>query len=477
MKFCKYFICIFLFLLANIVNAEQKSLKHSASAIYAYKTIVDEKTIQLIKYFNQLINNSTDETSIDNKNEAYYKAKKLFFPKRENNDQEVILSNFLLEVNIDKRSLLSSTDFLDALKAFSNTPNYQFEIDEKSTSEMAYNYIIKSYLIKSIILLNLIYTDDEGDEKVKLSRELDIKYETTSDLHFYIKSIETSSDKLPKGFTFVEPILDKESLPGANLIFKVKPASSRISIDGNYIDYLYGEKNPIDLGRHLVNISGEDDNYELLEPFEVWVKSDTDNIIVERNLVLKKGTLTIVPESECGFNANASIYKEVYYTKIKGIGKRKHEVQKSKWEEFTYRKLPFDLELEAGTYKFRISKLSYIPKPKHSEFTIYPNSHIDFGIRFVDIQSKIPPGDVRCSVCNIGNTKGNKCACCYGSGKCEMCKGTGKLTCRCCGGLGQFTLNSKDYKACSMCKGSGSIICTHCKGSTSCCACGGDGIW
>ena len=465
-------ICLYLF-----VYAQKRTIKHSSSAIYSYKTRVDENTETLIKYFNQLIINSNDEESIDNKNEAFYKAKKLFFPKKENLRQDIIIDNFLNDLNIDSRNKLSSSDFLEVLKGYTNIENISLLIDEKNTSGLYYNDNFKNYLIKTTILLNAEVVDENGEEKQKLSRELDVIYVTASDNNFYIKSIGSSTNDVTNGYSLISPIADENNLPGANVIFKVKPVNCNISIDGNNIDYLFGEKYPIEVGKHNIEINIENDEYESIEPFDVWVKSDTDNIIIERKLVLKKGTLTIVPESECGFNANSTIFKKVYITKTKGIGKRKHEIQKSQWIEVAKRKLPFDIELEPGQYKYRIEKYPYIAKPKKDNFFVAANNKFEYSIKFIDIQSKISPGSVRCSVCNIGKNRGDNCGCCYGSGRCEMCKGSGRTVCRCCNGLGQFTLNSKDYKTCSMCNGEGKISCNHCNGNGGCCACGGDGRW
>lgn len=474
--FCKLIVLSILFFICNTVFAQNRSIKNTASAIFSYKESVNEHTENLVKYINILISTPIDDNANDRKNEVYFKAKRLFLSKKDNANKEIIIRNFLNELQLDQRSMFTSTDLLDALKGYANAKNMDFEIDEKDVADMYYNQNMNNYAIKVNLLIKAVISNDEEDGTTLFTKDLDVLFITASDNRFYIKSIDIASDKMPEGYALVKPVADEEKIPGANITFRVNPLSSQIQIDGNNIDYLYGEKFPIDMGEHIISISTDDD-YEYLPPFKVWVKSDTDKLIVDKSIEFKKGTLSIVPGSECGFNADASILKSVYYSKMKGVGKRKHQVQKSKWVEIAQRKLPFDLELEAGQYKFKIIKPQYISRPKHKTFSISPNLKNEYTINFIDIESKIKPGPVRCTTCNLFNTKGNKCNCCFGSGKCEMCKGTGKRECRCCNGLGQFTLNSKDYKNCSMCAGQGSISCDHCNGSGRCCACGGDGIW
>ncbi len=476
MKSKVFFLVVLCLIKPNLCNATETKIKTTDSYVYSLKQKINRYSNDLVSYLNKLIIISgNNEDQQGDKKEIIYDTNKLFLKKSDNSGVDIYFENLFEGIGIPKRSTgYTSMELLEQFSVVNKYKNMSLSLDDMRVSDLYYNESKKSYLIKASFRLLASVANTDDDIEV-YNQEIDLIFINNSDNAFKIYMINFSNNDFLAGYTKVIPTSDKDELPGSYFLFRVNPYDSKIMIDDKEYEYNYGEKIPVEKGRHKIEIIAPNDNYEQTDIITKWITSDTATVVIEKQLQLMDGYLSVLPGSDCMNGAQVDIYRMVEVIDKKASKKSKTEVTKYVKEKqpVMIKRIPVrNLDLNPGNYKLWIHKDGYLPYIKKLDVAILSKINTT---RTIDLKEDVAKTTVGNTACMMLCPKGGSCCCCSGSGKCRICQGKGAIQCICCNGQGVVYDANGSSNNCTRCNGSGNAKCYLCNGRGNCSACKGTG--
>lgn len=471
---------LFLIAICLIVNLNvdaQTKIKTTDSYVYSLKQKITRYTNDLVSNLNKLIISSGKSADKQgDKKEIIYDANKFFLKKSDNAGVDIYFENLFEGIGVSKRSTgFTSMELLEQFSVLNKYKNMSLSLDDMRVSDLYYNEKKNSYLIKSSFRLTAS-AENNNDDDVVYDQEIDLAFINNSDNAFKIYMLSFSNNTIPNGYSKITPTSDKDELPGSYFLFRVKPYDSKIMVDDKEYEYNYGEKIPIEKGQHKIEIIAPNDNYEQIDIITKWITSDTGTVVIEKQLQLMDGSLSVLPGSDCMTGAQVDIYRMVEVIDKKASRKSKTEVTKYVKEKqpIMIKKIPiWNLELIPGAYKLWVHKDGYLPYIKKIDVAVMSKSNVT---RTIDLKEDVVKTTIGNAACAAFCPKGGSCCCCSGSGKCRICQGKKEIQCICCSGLGVIEYDSNgSFHNCTRCKGTGKVKCYLCNGAGNCTACKGTG--